>query len=78
MDRVAAATTAAAAAAAAGGCAATVATDLQDPDELICAIIEMQMDMDCKTIDYSSLKLYFDNIMKELPSLSPEVRVKKL
>ena len=39
---------------AAGGCAATEATDLQDPDALVCEILEMQMDMDCKGIDYSS------------------------
>jgi hypothetical protein len=78
MDSVAAATTAAAAAAATGGCAATEATDLQDPDALVCEIIELQMDLDCKGIDYSSLKIFTDNIFKELPSLSPEVRVRKL
>ena len=51
MDSVAAATTAAAAAAAAGGCAATEVTDLQDPNALVCEIIELQMDMDGKGID---------------------------
>ena len=78
MDSVAAATSAAAAAAAAGGCAATEATDLQDPDALVCEILELQMDMDCKGIDYTCLKIFTANIFKELPSLSPEVRVKKL
>ena len=78
MDSVAAVTTAAAAAAATGGCAATEATDLQDPDAIVCEIIELQMDLDCKGLDYSSLKIFTDNIFKELPSLSPEVRVKKL
>ncbi len=58
------------------GCAATEATDLQDPDALVCEILEMQMDMDCKEIDYSSLKIFTDNIFKELPSVCPEVRVK--
>ena len=77
MDSV-AATTAAAAAAAAGGCAATEVTDLQDPDALVCEIIELQMDMDGKGIDCTCLKLFAANIIKELPSLSPEVSVKKL
>ena len=63
---------------AAGGCAATEAKDLQGPDALVCEILEMQMDKECKGIDYSSLKIFTDNIFKELPSLSPEVRVEKL
>jgi hypothetical protein len=78
MDSVAAATSAVAAAAATGGCAATEATDLQDPDDLVCEIIELQMEMDGNGIDYTCLKIFIANIFKELPSLSPEVRVKKL
>jgi hypothetical protein len=40
---------------------------LQDPDDLVCEILEMQMDMDCKGIDYSSssvkLKICFDGMI---------------
>ena len=62
MDSVAAATTAAAAAATTGGCAATEATDLQDPDALMCEILELQMDMDGKGIALkSSLRTYSRN-----------------
>ncbi len=68
MDLVAGelAATSTADAAAAGGCAATEATVLQAPDALVCEIIELQMDLDCKGIDYSSLKIFTDNIFKTL------------
>ncbi len=43
-------------AAAAGGCAARVTAVLEDNDALICELLELQMDMDCKKIDYYALK----------------------
>ncbi len=71
MDPVAAANTA-------GGFAATATADHHDND-LIYSILELQMDMDRKRIDYSSgLKLFFERIMWELPSCSPEVSAIKL
>ncbi len=70
MNSVVAASTADAAAA--GGCAATATAH-----PLVCEILQL-MDMGCKRIDYSSLNLLSDNIMRELPSCTLEVRAKTL
>ncbi len=43
-------------------------------DVLVHDIIEMLMDMEIKRIDHSCLKLFFETILQDLPSLSPEVR----
>ncbi len=36
------------------------------------------MDMEIKQVDYSSHKLYFDTILRDLASFSPEVRAERL
>jgi hypothetical protein len=76
MDPVAAAGTLAAAAA--GGGAAMATADLEDDDVLVCEILELQMDMDCKKIDHSCLIIFSDNIMRELPCQSREGGAAKL
>ena len=47
-------------------------------DNLVNEIFEMLMDMEVKRIDHSSQKLYFDTILRDLPSFSPEVRAERL
>ena len=47
-------------------------------DTLVNEIFEMLMDMEIKRIDHSSHKLYFDTILRDLPSFSPEVRAERL
>jgi hypothetical protein len=38
--------------------ASTATADLEDHNALMCAILEMQMDMECKKVEYSSLKIF--------------------
>jgi hypothetical protein len=45
---------------------------------LVNEIFEMLMDMDIKRINHSSHKLYFDTILLDLPSFSPDVRAERL
>ncbi|MCV5968545.1 hypothetical protein, partial [Lactococcus petauri] len=47
-------------------------------DKLVNEIFEMLMHMDFKRIEHSSQQLYFDTILRDLPSFSPEVRVERL
>jgi hypothetical protein len=47
-------------------------------DSLVNEIFEMLMDMEIKRIDHSAHKLYFDTILRDLPSFSPEVRAERL
>ena len=42
-------------------------------DSLVILILEMMMDMEIKRINHSSQKLYFDTILRNLHSYSPEV-----
>jgi hypothetical protein len=47
-------------------------------DTLVNEIFEMLMDVEIKRIDHSSHKLYFDAILRGLPSFSPEVSAERL
>ncbi len=47
-------------------------------DTLVDEIFEMLTEMEIKRIDYSSHKLYFDTILRDLPSFSPEVSAGRL
>ncbi len=46
-------------AAAGRGCAATAISHLEDCDALVCEILQLQMDLDCKRIDYGLLTLLY-------------------
>ncbi len=60
------------------GAPGTQQTASKECDKLVCAILEMQMDMDVKRIDNSCFKLYFANILRDLPFLTPEVGAERL
>jgi hypothetical protein len=47
-------------------------------NKLVCAIFEIQMDMDLKKIEHRCFKVHFANILRDLPSLTPVVGAESL
>ena len=58
--------------------AAIAAPVTADHDSLICEIVELQTDIECKKIDYTTLKIFAERVIQTLPSYSPDVGAQKL
>jgi hypothetical protein len=54
------------------GPAATQVTATVDCNALVCEILEMHIEMDVKRIDFSCFKIFFENLLRQLPSITPE------